>query len=242
MKKIILLVAVLFMAVASQAQTLQSLFEKYSENENFEYVSVGGNGMTVASANGNVAKSKNAGPKKKSTKILTLKAGADSQIMKAFEKELNAVLETGKFETTLETRSKGESTHIYYRSLGNDNADQLIVAKSKNTNPKKKTTKILTLKAGADSQIMKAFETDLNAVLEAGKFETTLETRSKGESTHIYYRSLGNDNADQLIVAKTKTELSLIWESGKLGKGQMKYGISSTDDVDDLEDMDLGMH
>ncbi|HEY5509370.1 MAG TPA: DUF4252 domain-containing protein [Paludibacter sp.] len=169
MKKIILLVAVLFMAVASQAQTLQSLFEKYSENENFEYVSVGGNGMTVASANGNVAKSKNAGPKKKSTKILTLKAGADSQIMKVFEK-------------------------------------------------------------------------DLNAVLEAGKFETTLETRSKGASTFIYYRSLGDDNADQLIVAKTKTELSLIWESGKLGKGPMKYGTSSTANDDDLEDMDLGMH
>jgi hypothetical protein len=169
MKKIILLVAVLFMAVASQAQTLQSLFEKYSENENFEYVSVGGNGMTVASANGNVAKSKNAGPKKKSTKILTLKAGADSQIMKTFEKELNAVLE-------------------------------------------------------------------------AGKFETTLETRSKGESTHIYYRSLGNDNADQLIVAKTKTELSLIWESGKLDKGQMKYGISSTGDEEVLDEANLDKH
>lgn len=169
MKKIILLVAVLFITVASQAQTLQSLFEKYSENENFEYVSVGGNGMTVASANGNVAKSKNTGSKKKTTKILTLKAAADSQIMKAFEK-------------------------------------------------------------------------DLNAVLEAGKFETTLETRSKGESTHIYFRSLGNGNADQLIVAKTKSELSLIWESGKLGHGQMKYGISSTFDEEVLDEANLDTH
>ncbi len=169
MKKIILLVAVLFITVASQAQTLQSLFEKYSENENFEYVSVGGNGMTVASANGNVAKSKNTGSKKKTTKILTLKAAADSQIMKAFEK-------------------------------------------------------------------------DLNAVLEAGKFETTLETRSKGESTHIYFRSLGDGNADQLIVAKTKSELSLIWESGKLGHGQMKYGISSTFDEEVLDEANLDTH
>jgi len=169
MKKIILLVAVLFITVAIQAQSLQSLFEKYSENENFEYVSVGGNGMTVASANGNVAKSKNTGSKKKTTKILTLKAGADSQIMKAFEK-------------------------------------------------------------------------DLNAVLEAGKFETTLETRSKGASTFIYYRSLGDGNADQLIVAKTKSELSLIWESGKLGHGQMKYGISSTGDEEVLDEANLDMH
>jgi len=131
MKKTILLTAVLFIVAVAQAQTLQSLFEKYSEDEHFEYVTVGGNGMTVASANGNVAKSKNAGPKKKSTKILTLKESSDSPVMKAFEKDLNAVLETGKFETILETRRKGESTYIYYRSLDQGNADQLIVTKTK---------------------------------------------------------------------------------------------------------------
>jgi len=165
MKKTILLLAVLFIAVASQAQTLQSLFEKYSEDEHFEYVSVGGNGMMVTSSKGNVSRMKN----------------PDS---------------------------------------GN----------------KTKATKILTLKASNDSQIMKAFEKDLNAVLEAGKFETTLETRSKGESTHMYYRSLGKDNADELIVAKTKNELSIIWNSGKLGKGKLKYGVSLNTDDDDAGD------
>ena len=134
MKKTILLIAVLFIAAASQAQTLQSLFDKYSEDEHFEYVSLGGNGMTVASSKGNIAKTKNPNPgsKKGVTKILTLTASSDSQIMKAFEKDLNAVLEAGKFETTLESRSKGESTHMYYRSLGKDSADQLIVTKTKN--------------------------------------------------------------------------------------------------------------
>jgi len=39
MKRTMLLVAVLFIVAASQAQTLQSLFEKYSEDEHFEYVS-----------------------------------------------------------------------------------------------------------------------------------------------------------------------------------------------------------
>ncbi len=85
--------------------------------------------MMIASSKGNVAKTKNpnSNSRMKSTKILTLKAASDSQIMKAFEKDLNAVLEAGKFETTLETRGKGESTHMYYRSLGKDRADQLIV-------------------------------------------------------------------------------------------------------------------
>jgi len=167
MKITILLVAVLFIVAASQAQTLQSLFEKYSEDEHFEYVSVGGNGMMVASSKGNVSK-----------------------------------------------------------------------VKDPNSGNKMKATKILTLKAANDSPIMKAFEKDLNAVLEAGKFETTLETRSKGESTHIYYRSLGKDNADELIVAKTKTELSLIWNSGKLGKGQMKYGFSLNTDEDGPDEVE----
>lgn len=163
MKKTILLIAVLFIATVNQAQTLQSLFEKYSEDEHFEYVSVGGNGMMSASSMGNVTMSN----------------------------------------------------------------------KSSNSKSKMKSTKILTLKAASDSQIMKAFEKDLKAVLEAGKFETTLEARDKGESTHIYYRVSGKNNFDQLIVAKTKTELSLIWNTGKSDKGKMTPGFSLKNDEND---------
>jgi len=166
MKKTILAIALLFFVIASQAQTLQSFFEKYSQDEHFEYVSVGGNGMMVASSKGNVARTSNP-----------------------------------------------------------------------NSGSKMKSTKILTLKAASDSQIMKEFEKELNAVIEAGKFITTLETRAKGESTYIYFRTLGKDNADQLIVAKTKTEISLIWNSGKLGKGEMVSGFSSdTDENESGED------
>jgi hypothetical protein len=156
MKRTMLLVAVLFFIAASQAQTLQSLFEKYSEDERFEYVSVGNGMMNMASSMGGITmKDKGAASKMKSTKILTLKSTSDSQIMKTFEKELNQVLE-------------------------------------------------------------------------AGKFETAVETRDKGESVHIYYHITGNDNIDQLIVAKTKSELSLIWNSGKMTKQEMMGGTSST--------------
>ena len=153
-----LLVAVIFMATASQAQTLQSLFEKYSEDEHFEYVSVGNGMMNMASSMGGIVRSNKGGKSKmKSTKILTLKASNDSQIMKTFEKELNQVLV-------------------------------------------------------------------------AGKFETAVETREKGERVHIYYRISGKDNVEQLIVSKTKTELSLIWNSGKMTKEELMNGSSSNDD------------
>jgi len=164
MKKTILLAAVLFIAAASQGQTLQSLFEKYSEDEHFEYVSVGNGMMNMASSMGGISKSDKGGRSKmKSTKILTLKASSDSQIMKTFEKELKLILETGKFETAVETRDKGESVHIYYRISG-------------------------------------------------------------------------KDNIDQLIVAKTKTELSLIWNSGKMTKEEMMHGFSSNREVIPLDD------
>jgi len=152
------LVAVLFIVAASQAQTLQSLFEKYSEDEHFEYVSVGNGMMNMASSMGGMAKA-----------------------------------ETG-------------------------------------LSPKMKATKILTLKASNDSQIMKSFEKELSSVIEAGKFETAVETRGKGESVHIYYRITGKDHVDQLIVAKTKSELSLIWNSGKMTKAEMMRGFSSKDE------------
>jgi len=157
MKRTMVLVAVLFIIAASQAQTLQSLFEKYSEDEHFEYVSVGNGMMNMASAMGGMAKS-----------------------------------------------DKGMTS-------------------------KMKSTKILTLKASIDSQIMKSFEKELSSVIEAGKFETAVETRGKGESVHIYYRIIGKDHVDQLIVAKTKSELSLIWNSGKMTKEEMMRGFSSKD-------------
>jgi hypothetical protein len=158
-KTMLLFVAVLFMAVTGHAQTLQSLFDKYSEDEHFEYVSVGNGMMNMASSMGGIAKSNKGGKSKmKSTKILTLKASSDSQIMKTFEKELSQVLA-------------------------------------------------------------------------AGKFETAVETRERGESVHIYYRVSGKDTIDQLIVSKTKKELSLIWNSGKMTKEEMMNGFSSTDDM-----------
>ena len=41
------------------------------------------------------------------------------------------MLESGKFETAIEARDKGEKVHIYYRLSAKDNADMLIVTRDK---------------------------------------------------------------------------------------------------------------
>jgi len=133
MKKMLTLIAVLLFAVAIQAQTLQSLFEKYSEDERFTYVTVGNGMMNLANVigrHGHSDKNKDMVSKMKTIKILTLEEG-NIALSKSFMLELNKVLEAGKFETAVEARDKGERVHIYYRLNGKDNADMLIVSKDK---------------------------------------------------------------------------------------------------------------
>ncbi|MDD4992966.1 MAG: DUF4252 domain-containing protein [Paludibacter sp.] len=133
MKKMLTLVAALFILVAvNQAQTLQSLFDKYSDDERFEYVSIGKGMMNMASAFGGVGKhGKEMMGKMKGIKILTLEASSDSPLMKSVERDLRQVIEDGDFETAVEARDKGERVHIYYRVSGKDNADMLIVTKER---------------------------------------------------------------------------------------------------------------
>ena len=132
MKRIMTLVAVLMIVAASQAQSLQSFFDKYHNDERFEYVSVGKGMMNMAGAFGGKAKN-NAEmmSKMRSIKILTLNAEATSSLMKSVVSELDQVVEKGNFESAVETRDKGERVNIYYRFSGKDDADMLIITKEK---------------------------------------------------------------------------------------------------------------
>ena len=132
MKKIMTLVAVLLFVTAIQAQTLQSLFDKYGNDERFEYVSVGKGMMNMASAFGGMVKNdKELISKMNGIKILTLNQSSDSPLMKSVVRDLDQIVEKGNFETAVEAREKGENIHIYYRVIGNNNADMLIVTKEK---------------------------------------------------------------------------------------------------------------
>lgn len=134
MKKLMVFIAALFIFVAAnQAQTLQSLFEKYGEDERFEYVSVGKGMMKMGGLFGGIAKNdKEMMHKMQKIRILTLEADANSQLMKSVVSDLDKVVDEGNFETAVEVRDKGERVNIYYRVIGEDNADMLIVTKEKN--------------------------------------------------------------------------------------------------------------
>jgi len=132
MKRIMTLVAVLCIVAASQAQTLQGLFDKYCDDERFEYVCVGKGMMNMASVLGGMARNdKDIASKMRSVKILSLNAESTSALLKTVVRDLDLVVDKGHFETAVEARDKGEKVHIYYRITGKDNADMLIVAKEK---------------------------------------------------------------------------------------------------------------
>lgn len=127
------LIAVIFLFIAAnQAQSLKFIFDKYADDERFQYVSVGAGMMNMASAFGGIAKNdKDLISKMKSIKILSLETNSDSPLLKSVERELDQVIEAGNFETAVEAREKGEKVHIYYRVTGKDNAEMLILTKEK---------------------------------------------------------------------------------------------------------------
>lgn len=132
MKKIMTLVAALFIVAVSQAQTLQALFDKYSDDERFEYVSVGKGMMNMASSFGGIVKNdKEMMSKMKSIKILSLEGESNASLMKSVLHDLDQVVDKGDFESGVEVRDKGERVNIYYRITGKDNAEMLIVTKEK---------------------------------------------------------------------------------------------------------------
>ncbi|MCE5332654.1 MAG: DUF4252 domain-containing protein [Bacteroidales bacterium] len=133
MKKMItIVVSLLLMAAATQAQTLQKFYDKYGDNERFQYVSVSSGMMNMASAFGGIAKDEQKlMSKMQGLKILTLEEDTESPFMKSVLKELYQIIDDGNFETAVEVRDKGERVNIFYRVVGADNADMLVVTKDK---------------------------------------------------------------------------------------------------------------
>jgi ABC-type metal ion transport system substrate-binding protein len=133
MKKLVtILVALFLIFTASEAQTLERFFNKYSNDERFQYVSVGNGMMNLASAFGGIAKNdKDLVSKMKNMKILTLEADENSTLMKSISKEFDQIIKQGNFQTAVEVRDKGDQVHIFYRMNGENNADMLIVTREK---------------------------------------------------------------------------------------------------------------
>ncbi len=133
MKKMMtIVVSLLLMAAATQAQTLQKFYDKYGDDERFQYVSVSNGMMNMASMFGGMAKDEQKlMSKMQGLKILTLEENTESPFMKSVLKELYQIIDDGNFETAVEVRDKGERVNVFYRVVGVDNADMLVVTKDK---------------------------------------------------------------------------------------------------------------
>ncbi len=120
----------LVLSITTQAQTLKSLFNKYSNDERFEYVSVGRGMLTMGKIFGDTDEEKQPVLSKiKSLKILTLTDGFDDTLQKEVLKELDEVINTGNFETLLEVRDKTERVNIYIQSTASNDTDMLVANK-----------------------------------------------------------------------------------------------------------------
>ncbi len=131
-KGIILIVSLFMLTAATQAQSLQKFFDKYADDERFQYVSVSKGIMNMVSVFGGLANNeKEIMSKMQGLKILSLEENYDAQLMTKVMNELNQIVETGNFETAVEVREKGERVNILYRITGVDNVDMLIITKEK---------------------------------------------------------------------------------------------------------------
>lgn len=133
MKKLIFTIAILLVgATFANAQTLQKFFEKYADDERFQYVSVGKGMSNLASSLGGLASDdKKMMQKMQGMKILTLDADLQSAFAKSVMSELDHIIEIGNFESVVETRDKGERVNIYTRVTGNNDSDMLIVTRER---------------------------------------------------------------------------------------------------------------
>ena len=133
MKRIITTIAILLALLFNAgAQSLQKFFDKYADDERFQYVAISKGMMNMASVFGGMAKDeKKMMQKMNGLKILSLDASAESQIMKAVLLEMEQIINKGNFESAVEARDKGEKVNIYYRVTGSNDADMLIVTREK---------------------------------------------------------------------------------------------------------------
>ena len=134
MKRIVTTLAILVALIfTGHAQTLQKFFDKYADDEQFQYVAISKGMMNMASVFGGMAKDeKKMMQKMNGLKILSLDADSESQIMKSVVREMHQIVSSGNFESAVEARDKGERVNIYYRVSGANNADMLIVTREKN--------------------------------------------------------------------------------------------------------------
>lgn len=117
------------MATATaNAQTIKDFFDRYSQDEHFDYVSIGREMIGLAgvfSAADTTAM--NTLDRISGMRILTLTDGFDDSLMQDVRQEAEALVRNGHFDTLAEVRSGGERVNVYRRTATEGDDDLLVV-------------------------------------------------------------------------------------------------------------------
>lgn len=131
-KKLVVISILLVSSFVLCAQTLSTVFDKYSENKAFRYVSISKDMINLASLFGKEDAGNNQMLSRiDEMKVLTLKAPRKSPTAHSFFVDVEkAVSSENPFETLMEARDNGVFTRVLNRKTKNNKTDVIIVSKS----------------------------------------------------------------------------------------------------------------
>ncbi|MHB9055231.1 MAG: DUF4252 domain-containing protein [Paludibacteraceae bacterium] len=131
-KKLSIFAILLVLSAIGQAQTLNKLFQKYADDNRFEYLSIGKGMLGFASIFADYGVLTD-GQMEKITGVKMLKLEKDSanmELASKFVKEIDVIIKKGNFEVSLIKRDKNQLTYIYKRIDKRANADMLLFTRS----------------------------------------------------------------------------------------------------------------
>ena len=126
-KKIFLICTVLLLSLSLSAQDISSIMNKYGKVENVELVKINNVMLTMARA---VADKESKQVLKKITGIKVLSADSTANV-KGLISDIDNVTTRQNYEKLVEVREKGEKVNIYFKELGKNKTELLVVNSEK---------------------------------------------------------------------------------------------------------------
>ena len=152
MRKIALcFICLTMIAITARSQSIEKLFDKYSNDTRLEFVSVGDvlSNLVASSLNENEKSNVAAGALGfNGMKILTLSDTTEIKLLNTIRKDLSNVLYACRYDTLVQVREKGNHVNIYCRTQKNI-ADMLIVT------DEGKTMTLIWMKGNSMEEMMK---------------------------------------------------------------------------------------
>ena len=126
-KKIFLICTVVLLSLSLAAQDISSIMNKYGKVENVELVKINNIMLTMARA---VADKESKQVLKKITGIKVLSSDSTANV-KGLISDIDNVTTRQNYEKLVEVREKGEKVNIYFKELGKNKTELLVVNSEK---------------------------------------------------------------------------------------------------------------